>query len=589
MNNLVLVRVVAALNSAFAGAVLRDVRQDDSHRFRLVFDLGERGGSLLVSLRPEMPWIGRPAGPWPRTSRNKQAFAALCSRTLSGTLLTTVTKAGSDRVVHLEFSDGHALVAELATHGANLLLLGPRQEVLATARAPRRGRERHSIGQPYSAPLVPPRLLDPFAADGAAIDGLIDTHLASGESVSEVLRRRIFGLGTEAVELVLRERRGGERVGDIIVRRLADLSAGRADPIIEGPVDPDADHREPLRAAEDGTLDRGAFRLWPWPPVDPPPPGRLHISQVDAAHTAGLYHEALERLALVEQRWSALRTLVERELVRLASASANARADLGGFSDSDRHRRFGEALLAGLSQARVVDNVAWVPDPYAPDGSEIAVPIVPGTPLPRAATAHFERHRRAARGREQAARRVAFLDLRRRELAATLARYEHSTGFAALTALEQELRQQELPVALEPATRSGRAVHRVGRPRLEGVRVLTGRGGASILVGKGGPENDRLTFRLAAPEDLWFHAAGRPGAHVVVRDPGKGQRPAPEVVAEAAAVAAWYSDARQEGLVDVQWTRRKYVRRRPGAAPGAVTLKKFETVRVRPALPRSSS
>jgi predicted ribosome quality control (RQC) complex YloA/Tae2 family protein len=50
-------------------------------------------------------------------------------------------------------------------------------------------------------------------------------------------------------------------------------------------------------------------------------------------------------------------------------------------------------------------------------------------------------------------------------------------------------------------------------------------------------------------------------------------------------VAAWFSEARSQSAVDVQWTRRKYVRRPRGAPPGTVVLKRFETVRVRPALP----
>jgi predicted ribosome quality control (RQC) complex YloA/Tae2 family protein len=54
---------------------------------------------------------------------------------------------------------------------------------------------------------------------------------------------------------------------------------------------------------------------------------------------------------------------------------------------------------------------------------------------------------------------------------------------------------------------------------------------------------------------------------------------------EAAAVAAWYSDARGETQADVVWTRRKYVRRKKGAPPGTVTVKRSDTVRVRPGLP----
>ena len=99
-------------------------------------------------------------------------------------------------------------------------------------------------------------------------------------------------------------------------------------------------------------------------------------------------------------------------------------------------------------------------------------------------------------------------------------------------------------------------------------------------------ENHRLTFKLASPEDFWFHAQGVPGAHVVVRTERREPRLPARTLEEAASIAAWYSDAREQSWADVQWTRRKYVRRPRGAAPGTVVLKKFETLRVRPVLPR---
>ena len=101
--------------------------------------------------------------------------------------------------------------------------------------------------------------------------------------------------------------------------------------------------------------------------------------------------------------------------------------------------------------------------------------------------------------------------------------------------------------------------------RREGAIVVTGEDGASILVGRTGRDNDRLTFKIAGPEDFWLHVQGRPGAHVVIRNPGRRRRPSRDALEEAAALAAWYSGARSEGQVDVHWTRRKYVRRVRGA------------------------
>jgi predicted ribosome quality control (RQC) complex YloA/Tae2 family protein len=153
--------------------------------------------------------------------------------------------------------------------------------------------------------------------------------------------------------------------------------------------------------------------------------------------------------------------------------------------------------------------------------------------------------------------------------------------------LERAMREEGLAVALEPATRAGRAAARQIKPRLEGVRLFTSSDGIQILVGRTGKQNHRLTFKLAAPEDFWFHALGCPGAHVVARNDERRKRPPRATLEEAAALAAWYSEARESTQADVQWTRRKYVRRPRGARAGAVLLKRFETVRVKPGLPPS--
>jgi predicted ribosome quality control (RQC) complex YloA/Tae2 family protein len=90
-----------------------------------------------------------------------------------------------------------------------------------------------------------------------------------------------------------------------------------------------------------------------------------------------------------------------------------------------------------------------------------------------------------------------------------------------------------------------------------------------------------MTFKLAAPEDVWLHAADVSGAHVVIRNPERAADIPESTLREAARAAAWFSDGRSSTFVDVHWARRKHVRRAAGGTPGRVTLKRFQTLRVR--------
>jgi predicted ribosome quality control (RQC) complex YloA/Tae2 family protein len=101
--------------------------------------------------------------------------------------------------------------------------------------------------------------------------------------------------------------------------------------------------------------------------------------------------------------------------------------------------------------------------------------------------------------------------------------------------------------------------------------------GWETLVGTSASGNATVTFELARPDDLWLHARGVPGAHVILRSG------APDSVVEAAAqLAAAHSAARDAGAVEVDVTQRRHVKKLPGAPPGLVRYANERTLRVAP-------
>lgn len=107
--------------------------------------------------------------------------------------------------------------------------------------------------------------------------------------------------------------------------------------------------------------------------------------------------------------------------------------------------------------------------------------------------------------------------------------------------------------------------------------------GFQVLVGKGDAENDRLTFEVAEPHDLWLHVAGPAGSHVIIRNPGGLDEVPPDVVARAAELAAWHSKARgARGKVEVHVCRVAHVSKPRGFAPGEVQLRTWKAVKVYP-------
>jgi predicted ribosome quality control (RQC) complex YloA/Tae2 family protein len=130
--------------------------------------------------------------------------------------------------------------------------------------------------------------------------------------------------------------------------------------------------------------------------------------------------------------------------------------------------------------------------------------------------------------------------------------------------------------ARRPADRVEKAIKRKRRP-LE----FRTPAGSRILVGRSPAENADVTFRVARPDDLWFHAQGIPGAHVVLARDDRSSPPV-EDLALAAALAAFHSKARASATVAVDYTRRKYVRKQKNAPPGLVWYTHPKTILAEP-------
>jgi predicted ribosome quality control (RQC) complex YloA/Tae2 family protein len=129
------------------------------------------------------------------------------------------------------------------------------------------------------------------------------------------------------------------------------------------------------------------------------------------------------------------------------------------------------------------------------------------------------------------------------------------------------------------ATRSRPSPARTAAARVPFRAFLTSTG-ARILVGRGAADNDALTLHFARPHDLWLHAKGESGAHVVV-PLAKGHDAPAALLVDAAHLAAHFSDARGEAVVDVTYTPKKHVRKPRGSKPGQVLVDREKVIVVR--------
>lgn len=104
-----------------------------------------------------------------------------------------------------------------------------------------------------------------------------------------------------------------------------------------------------------------------------------------------------------------------------------------------------------------------------------------------------------------------------------------------------------------------------------------------ILVGRNDRQNDRLTFKMANPDDIWIHTKGIAGSHVILRT-DDGIYP-DEALEAACRIAAYYSKGRESGKTEVDYTFAKYVKKPSGAPAGKVIYTNQHTAYVTPISP----
>ena len=109
---------------------------------------------------------------------------------------------------------------------------------------------------------------------------------------------------------------------------------------------------------------------------------------------------------------------------------------------------------------------------------------------------------------------------------------------------------------------------------------FTSPGGFTVLVGKNNIQNDRLTFKTAAPNDIWLHTKDIPGSHVVMRT--SGNTPGEPDIIFAAQKAAAFSKAAASSKVPVDYTLCRHVKKPSGAKPGFVIFTGQKTIYVNP-------
>ena len=319
--------------------------------------------------------------------------------------------------------------------------------------------------------------------------------------------------------------------------------------------------------------------------------GRFHFSALEPRRLQGAY-EQFDAVspgiwAACQQERAQRRTQQTQQHIRrrLSQTLKNARRRLAAMqaefdeaARAEEYKRKGHALWANIGQLSGRPAQVELADLFDSEGhSTLRIDLDINRSLAENAASYLKAAQKYER-RQQA------LPQRLTKLKRQCAQYEHWIGAVDAGTWEADAALQNWLESKVTSTDKTASKQPQAHPRR--YRTSTG---WSVWAGRNNKENDVLTHKMAAQNDLWFHARGYSGSHVVLRSEGRKEAPSKQTIEEAASLAAYWSKGKTAKKVSVAYTLVKHVTKPRGGAPGQALLRREKTIIVEPTLLKKES
>ncbi len=282
------------------------------------------------------------------------------------------------------------------------------------------------------------------------------------------------------------------------------------------------------------------------------------------------YYGRLEGGAVYEAAREPIRLQIQNAQKKLERKLGSLKKSLVERADVEHLRMAGELLLA--YQYNIQKGQTLFEAEYEVDAPPLKIKLDPELSALDNAKAYFEKYEKAKRGRQQVPEYIA--------------QVESELEFLDQLATDLDLAEnwQDIGEVQETLMKKG---------YWQGKKVQHPKGGQSgplryvtpdgfvIWIGRNARQNEDVTFKKGEDMDIWMHARGVPGSHVVIKT--NGRKVPPAIMEQAARFAAYYSKLRTEEKVDVITAERRHVRKLKGGHPGQVLVREeLGNLRVKP-------
>jgi predicted ribosome quality control (RQC) complex YloA/Tae2 family protein len=283
------------------------------------------------------------------------------------------------------------------------------------------------------------------------------------------------------------------------------------------------------------------------------------------------YFAEKDRAERIHQRAFDLVRLISGAISRTEKKLAIQRESLLDSEKGEEYKRYGDLITASIYMLKRGMTSFTTVDYYDESCPTVEVPLDHRLSPSANAQRMYKLYAKAKKAREVLAEQIKIWE-------AELVYLDSVETFLGKAECEEDLVEIR-----DELYRSGYAARLKGYKPPKAIKArplrFTTSGGYTLIVGRNNVENDFVTFKLADRSDIWFHTKDIPGSHVIMQT--GAEEPSERDYTEAAAVAAYYSKA-TGGLVAVDYTAVKNIKKPQGAKPGFVIYKTNYTAYVKP-------
>lgn len=278
---------------------------------------------------------------------------------------------------------------------------------------------------------------------------------------------------------------------------------------------------------------------------------------------------AAERM---RQRSQALTKTIKNAHDRVLRKLEIQREELKKTLGRERLREIGDMITANMHAIKKGTAVFRAVDYYAEDGQEIDIRLDPLKTPQQNAAKYYKDYSKAKTAETALKGQIVLGEGELDYLKSVLDEISRAESERDLVEIRQEL-------TATGYVRTQKTTKREKPTQSQPARFQSSTGNI-IHVGRNNIQNETLTHKTAFKTDIWLHAQKIPGSHVIISTNGQG--PDSETLNEAAALAAYYSQARESKKIPVDYTLVKHVKKISGGRPGMVTYTDYKTIIAEP-------